>query len=102
MAAIAKLIRNAPRDLLEAFFDAQECPLGKLLRSFGPDDDYAGPLLKAVDELSDQEHARLTAYADRVVGMTAELVRRRSSVSPKIGCWSRSWRTSMPAACGCS
>jgi hypothetical protein len=43
MAAIAKLIRNAPRDLLEAFFDAQECPLGELLRSFGPDDDYAGP-----------------------------------------------------------
>jgi hypothetical protein len=72
MAAIAKLIRNAPRDSLEAFLEAQQCPLGERLRSFGPDDDYAGPLLKAVDELSDEEHARLTANADRVVGMTDE------------------------------
>jgi hypothetical protein len=72
MAAIAKLIRNAPRDSLGAFLDAQECPLGERLRSFGPEDDYAGPLLRAVDELSDEEHARLTANADRVVGMTDE------------------------------
>jgi hypothetical protein len=72
MAALAKLIRNAPRDSLEAFLDVQQCPLGERLRSLGPDADYAGPLLKAVDELSDEEHARLTANADRVVGMTDE------------------------------
>ena len=30
------------------------------------------PPVKAVDELSDEEHARLTANADRVVGMTDE------------------------------
>lgn len=73
MAAIAKLIRNAPRETLEAFLDTQQCSLGEQLRSFGAYDDYAGSLLKTVDELSDEEHARLTANADRVVGMTDEL-----------------------------
>ncbi len=43
MGAVAKLIRNVSRDLLEAFFEAQKCPLGALLSSFGPDDDYVGP-----------------------------------------------------------
>jgi hypothetical protein len=72
MAAIAKLIRNAPRDTLGAFLDAQECPLGERLRSFGPQDDYAGPLLKAVDELSDEDHARLTVNAERITEMATE------------------------------
>jgi hypothetical protein len=72
MAAIAKLIRNAPRETLEAFLDAQQPSLGEQLRSFGPHDDYAGSLLKSVDELTDREHAWLTANADRVVGMTDE------------------------------
>ena len=72
MAAIAKLIRNAPRDSLEAFLNAQQCPLGDRLRSFGPEDDYAGPLLKAVEELSDEDHARLTDNADRVTRMATE------------------------------
>jgi hypothetical protein len=73
MAAIAKLIRNAPRDSLGAFFDAQKCPLGEQLRSFGPEDDYETPLLKAVDQLSDEEHARLTDNADRVGQMATEV-----------------------------
>src|SRR5690606_38514447 len=72
MAAIAKLTRNAPRDSLEAFLDAQQCPLGARLRSVGPEDDYAGPLLKAVDELSDEEHARLTVNAERIDQMATE------------------------------
>jgi hypothetical protein len=72
MAAIAKLIRNAPRDSLEAFLDAQQCPLGERLRSVGPEDDYAGHLLKSVDQLSDEEHVRLTDNADRVTQMATE------------------------------
>jgi hypothetical protein len=72
MAAVAKLIRNAPRDALGAFLDAQQCPLGEQLRSFGPEDDYAGPLLKAVDDLSDEDHARLTVNAERADQMTTE------------------------------
>ena len=73
MAAVARLIRNAPRDSLEAFFDAQKCPLGDRLRNLGPDDDYAGPLLKSVDQLSDEEHVRLTDNADRVTQMATEV-----------------------------
>ena len=72
MAAIAKLIRNAPRETLEAFLDAQQPSLGEQLRSFGPHDDYAGPLLKAVDELSDEDHAGLTVNAERVDQMATE------------------------------
>jgi len=72
MAAISKLIRYAPQDTLCDFLDAQERHLGEQLRSFGPEDDYAGPLLKAVDELSDEDHARLTVDADRVNQMVAE------------------------------
>ena len=72
MAAIAKLIRNAPRDLLEAFFDARECSLGALLSSFGPEDDYVGPLLKALDQLGDEDHVQLTDDADRITRMATE------------------------------
>jgi hypothetical protein len=72
MAAIAKLIRNAPRETLEAFLDAQQPSLGEQLRSFGPHDDYAGPLLKAVEELSDEDHARLTVNAERVDQMATD------------------------------
>jgi hypothetical protein len=73
MAAVAKLIRHAPRDSLGAFFDAQKCPLGERLRSLGPEDDYETPLLKAVDQLSDEEHTRLTDNADRVSQMATEV-----------------------------
>lgn len=73
MGAIPKLVRNAPREGLQEFLDAQECPLCERLRSFGPEDDYAGPLLQAVDELSDEEHARLTDNADRVTQMATEV-----------------------------
>jgi hypothetical protein len=72
MAAIAKLIRNAPRETLEAFLDAQQPSLGEQLRSFGPHDDYAGPLLKSVDELSDEDHARLTVNAERIGQMATD------------------------------
>ena len=72
MGAIPKLVRNAPRERLQEFLDAQECPLRERLRSFGPEDDYAGPLLKAVDELSDEDHARLTVNAERIDQMTTE------------------------------
>jgi hypothetical protein len=72
MAAVAKLIRNAPRDSLQAFFDVQKCPLGDRLRDLGPDDDYAGPLLKSVDQLSDEEHARLTVNAERIDQLATE------------------------------
>jgi hypothetical protein len=72
MAAVAKLIRNAPRDSLQAFFDAQKSPLGDRLRDLGPHDDYAGPLLKSVDQLSDEEHARLTINAERVDQLATE------------------------------
>ena len=72
MGAVAKLIRNVSRDLLEAFFEAQKCPLGALLSSFGPDDDYVGPLLKALDQLGDEDHARLTDDADRITRMATE------------------------------
>jgi hypothetical protein len=72
MGAIPKLVRNAPRERLQEFLDAQECPLRERLRSFGPEDDYAGPLLKAVDELSDEEHARLTVNAERIDQMATE------------------------------
>jgi hypothetical protein len=72
MAAVARLIRNAPRGSLQAFFDAQKCPLGDRLRDLGPDDDYAGPLLKSVDQLSDEEHARLTVNAERVDQLATE------------------------------
>ena len=72
MAAVARLIRNAPRDSLQAFFDAQKCPLGDRLRDLGPDDDYAGPLLKSVDKLSDEEHTRLTINAERVDQLATE------------------------------
>jgi hypothetical protein len=72
MAAIVKLVRNAPRERLQEFLDAQECPLCERLRSFGPEDNYAGPLLKAVDELSDEEHARLTVNAERIDQMATE------------------------------
>ena len=72
MAAIANLVRNAPRERLQEFLDAQECPLSERLRLFGPEDDYAGPLLKAVDELSDEDHAQLTVNAERVDQMATE------------------------------
>jgi hypothetical protein len=73
MGAIPKLVRNAPREGLQEFLDAQECTLRERLRSFGPGDDYAGPLLQAVDELSDEEHARLTDNVDRVIQMVTEV-----------------------------
>jgi hypothetical protein len=73
MGAVLKLIRNAPRPSLEAFFEAQRCPLGERLRAIDPEEDHAGPLLKAVDELSDEEHARLTDNADRVAQMATDV-----------------------------
>src|SRR5262245_57363188 len=73
MGAVVKLIRNAPRPSLEAFFAAQRCPLGDRLSPIGPEEDYAGPVIKAVDELDDLEHARLTDNADRVTQMAAEV-----------------------------
>lgn len=73
MGAVLKLIRHAPRASLQEFFEAQRCPLNDCLREIGPDDDYAEPLLKAVDELSDEDHARLTDNADRVSQMASEV-----------------------------
>ena len=72
-AAVVKLIRNAPRASLEAFFTAQSCPLGERLRGIAPEADYARPLIKAVDELSDEEHAQLTVNAERVTEMADEV-----------------------------
>jgi hypothetical protein len=61
-----------PRASLEAFFEAQECPLHERLSAIGPEEDYAGPVIKAVDELSDEEHARLTVTAERIAEMATE------------------------------
>jgi hypothetical protein len=72
MGAVVKLIRHAPRAGLEAFLAAQDCPLGEQLRGIGADVDHVAPLLKAVDELSDEEHARLTVNAERVTGLADE------------------------------
>jgi hypothetical protein len=72
MAAVANLIRHAPRASLEAFFDAQECPLREQLSAIGPEEDHAGPVIKAVDELSDEEHARITVTAERIGEMATE------------------------------
>ena len=64
MGVVVKLIRNAPR--------AQSCPLGERLRGVALEADCAGPLIKAVDELSDEEHAQLTVKAERVSEMADE------------------------------
>ena len=73
MGAVVKLIRNAPRASLEEFFTAQSCPLGERLRGVAPEADCAGRLIKAVDELSDEEHAQLTVKAERVSEMADEV-----------------------------
>ena len=73
MSAVVKFIRHAPRASLEEFFAAQSCPLGERLRGIAPEVDYAGPLIKAVDELSDEEHAQLTVNAQRVTEMADEV-----------------------------
>ena len=72
MGAVVKLIRHAPRASLEEFFTAQGCPLSEQLRGIEPELDHVGPLIKAVEELSDEEHARLTVNAERVTEMADE------------------------------
>lgn len=75
MAAVLRLIRQASRDSLLAFFENVRCPLSEKLRTIGPDDDHARPLLRAVDELTQEDHARLTVNADRVDHMASEIGR---------------------------
>jgi hypothetical protein len=73
VAAVVKLIRHAPRASLEEFFTAQSCPLSERLRDIAPEAEYAGLLIKAVDELSDEAHAQLTVNAERVTEMADEV-----------------------------
>ena len=68
MSAVLHLIRHAPREGLQAFFDAERCPLGDRLRSFGLNAGHAAPLLKAVDDLNNGEHGQLTVNAGLAPG----------------------------------
>ena len=75
MAAVPKLIRHLSRGSLLTFFDEVQSSLSDKLRTIGPDDDHARPLLRAVDELTHEDHARLTVNADRVDEMAIEVGR---------------------------
>ena len=72
MGAVAKLIRNVSEISSRRSSRPRSARSVRCSSPFDPDDDYVGPLLKALDQLGDEDHARLTDDADRISRMATE------------------------------
>ena len=72
-ANIAKFFRSMPCDLLKEYFVKYPSTVSKAVNWNEPPKNVAAPLLKAVDDLSDEEMALLNSNAERINEMTDEI-----------------------------
>jgi hypothetical protein len=72
MTTIAAFIRKTSAPSLRAYFDQVGIELPPAVNWNGPEAEIAGPLLRAVDEMSDGERARILLDIGRVSAMATE------------------------------
>ncbi|WP_412057305.1 hypothetical protein [Bartonella sp. DGB2] len=72
-AEIAQFIRKIPRDSLKTYFEKKPHRLADFVDWNDDKTDHVKPLLKAVDELTDTELAKLKIDAERVHEMTDDI-----------------------------
>lgn len=73
MPSIARFIRNTPIDSLRRYFEAGGIALPESVNWLAAEADVVKPLLRAVDELSETERARILLDAERIVTMADEV-----------------------------
>lgn len=72
-ANIAKFFRSTPCDSLKAYFVSHPSSIAEAVNWNEPSKNIVQPLLKAADELSDEELGRLRVDAERINEMTDEI-----------------------------
>lgn len=72
-ANIVKFLRNTPPKSLKHYIGSYPPPLSTAVNWTAPPKNVANPLLKAVDDLSDTDLARLNSNAERINEMTDEI-----------------------------
>ena len=73
MPSIARFIRNTPIDSLRRYFEAGGIVLPESVNWTAAEPEVVKPLLRAIDELSDNDRARILLDAERVVTMADEV-----------------------------
>ncbi len=72
-ANIANFFRNTPSESLQAYFGAYPSNLSEAVNWNEPPKNIAAPLLKAVDDLNDEDFGQLNSNAERINEMTDEI-----------------------------
>nr|BDD46868.1 hypothetical protein 32 [bacterium] len=70
---IAQFIRNTPRESLAKYFNSNPHPISDTVSWDSSEHDVVAPLLKAVDQMTDDELFLLDIDAERIVAMTDEV-----------------------------
>lgn len=73
MSAVTRFIRNTPASGLCRYFEARRIPLPQTVDWTARDADVVRPLLRAVDEMTDPDRARVILDAERVDAMADEV-----------------------------
>lgn len=74
--AIAHFIRKTSRTSLHEYFQEKPHPISEVVNWEDKETDHVRPLLKAVDEMTEQELAMLKVNAERIHEMTDEVGQR--------------------------
>ena len=73
MSVLAKFIRNTPLRGLQSYFNAQGIDLPEAVNGSGEEADIVKPLLVAVDDLTDEQRAKIAVDSERITEMTDEV-----------------------------
>ncbi len=73
MSVLAKFIRHTPLRGLQSYFNAQGIDLPEAVNWSGEEADVVKPLLVAVDDLTDEQHAKIAVDSERITEMTDEV-----------------------------